>query len=91
MKKVLLIVMDGWGINPSREANATFIAKTPNLDRLTSEYLTTKLNASGPSAGLPEGQMGNSEVGHLTLGAGRVILQELTRIDRAIETGEFFE
>jgi 2,3-bisphosphoglycerate-independent phosphoglycerate mutase len=91
MKKVLLIVMDGWGINPSREANATFIAKTPNLDRLTSEYPTTKLNASGLSVGLPEGQMGNSEVGHLTLGAGRVILQELTRIDRAIETGEFFE
>ena len=83
--------MDGWGINPSREANATFIAKTPNLDRLTSEYPTTKLNASGLSVGLPEGQMGNSEVGHLTLGAGRVILQELTRIDRAIETGEFFD
>jgi len=91
MKKILLIVMDGWGINPKKEANATFIARTPNLDRLSSDYPTTQLNASGLSVGLPDGQMGNSEVGHLTLGAGRVILQELTMIDRAIETGEFFE
>ncbi|MFQ5586233.1 MAG: 2,3-bisphosphoglycerate-independent phosphoglycerate mutase, partial [Thermodesulfobacteriota bacterium] len=80
--------MDGWGLNPREEANATFIAKTPHLDRFYREYPTTKLNASGLAVGLPEGQMGNSEVGHLTLGSGRVILQELTRISKAVETGE---
>lgn len=83
--------MDGWGINPRKEANATFLAKTPTLDGLIGNYPTTQLSASGLSVGLPDGQMGNSEVGHLTLGAGRVVLQELTRIDRAIETGEFYE
>ena len=91
MNKVLLIVMDGWGISPREEANATFIADTPNLDRLFHEYPSTQLEASGPAVGLPEGQMGNSEVGHLTLGAGRVMLQELTRIDRAVETGDFYD
>ena len=83
--------MDGWGISSRKEADATFIASTPNLDHLSGNYPSTQLKASGPAVGLPEGQMGNSEVGHLTLGAGRIMLQELTRIDRAVATGDFFE
>ena len=91
MKPVILIVLDGWGINLRRDGNAQLKAKMPALDRLFKEYPVTRLNASGLSVGLPDGQMGNSEVGHLTMGAGRVVYQELTRIDRAIETGEFFK
>ncbi len=89
MKRVMLIVMDGWGVGKHYDGNATELADTPNLDSLYRMYPTTRLNASGLSVGLPEGQMGNSEVGHLTLGAGRVIFQELTRINMAIKTGEF--
>ncbi len=91
MKKVILVVLDGWGINPSSEANATVIASTPNLDRFYNKYPNTTLNASGLAVGLPDGQIGNSEVGHLTLGSGRVVYQDLTRIDHEIETGGFFE
>ncbi|MFQ5441302.1 MAG: 2,3-bisphosphoglycerate-independent phosphoglycerate mutase [Thermodesulfobacteriota bacterium] len=87
MKPVCLIVLDGWGINPKREYNATAIADTPNLDRLYGEYPWTKLQTSGEAVGLPEGQMGNSEVGHLTLGSGRIVFQELTRITKAIKDG----
>lgn len=90
-RPLLLIVLDGWGINPRREGNATLLAKTPNLDRLLKGYPSTRLNTSGLSVGLPPGQMGNSEVGHLTMGAGRVVYQELTRIDQSIDRGEFFQ
>lgn len=91
MRPVILIVLDGWGINPRKEGNAQLLAKTPALDKLFKEYPKTKLETSGLSVGLPEGQMGNSEVGHLTMGAGRIVYQELTRIDHEIETGEFFK
>lgn len=90
MKPVILVVMDGWGINPRLEGNAVALAATPNLKRFAREYPATKLLSSGNSVGLPHGQMGNSEVGHLTLGAGRVVYQELTRINMAIEDGSFF-
>src|SRR6266513_1732291 len=91
---VMLIIRDGWGINPggqkSREQNgdATLLASTPFHDQLYRDYPGSKLSASGSDVGLPEGQMGNSEVGHLNLGAGRVVLQDLTRINKAIAGGE---
>ncbi len=91
---VLLLIRDGWGINPGgaeqREANgdATLLARTPFHDQLYREYPTGRLSASGMEVGLPEGQMGNSEVGHLNLGAGRIVYQDLTRINKAIEDGE---
>ncbi|OGP14608.1 MAG: phosphoglycerate mutase (2,3-diphosphoglycerate-independent) [Deltaproteobacteria bacterium GWA2_55_10] len=80
--------MDGWGVNPQKAGNATAIAATPNLTRLFSEYPSTELYTSGLSVGLPDGQMGNSEVGHLTLGAGRVVFQEFKRISDALKAGE---
>jgi 2,3-bisphosphoglycerate-independent phosphoglycerate mutase len=91
---VMLIIRDGWGINPggkkSREQNgdATLLASTPFHDKLYRDYPGSKLSASGSDVGLPEGQMGNSEVGHLNLGAGRIVLQDLTRINKAIAAGE---
>ncbi|MBI5561166.1 MAG: 2,3-bisphosphoglycerate-independent phosphoglycerate mutase, partial [Deltaproteobacteria bacterium] len=91
MRPVILIVMDGWGINPMREGNAVELAGTPNLKGFTNRYPSTSLISSGSAVGLPDGQMGNSEVGHLTLGAGRVVFQELTRINRAIEDGSFHD
>src|SRR6266403_4208778 len=93
---VMLILRDGWGINPggqrSREQNgdATLLATTPFHDQLYRDYPGGKLSASGPDVGLPEGQVGNSEVGHLNLGAGRVVPQDLVRISQSIESGEFF-
>lgn len=93
-KPIILIIRDGWGINPggkeSREENgdATLLARTPFHDQLYREYPGGKLSASGLDVGLPEGQMGNSEVGHLNLGAGRIVYQDLTRINRAIADGE---
>ena len=89
MKKVCLVVMDGWGLSRKRKGNATALARTPNIERLRKKYPHTKLSTSGLDAGLPRGQMGNSEVGHLTMGAGRVIFQEFTRINKAIENGGF--
>ncbi len=80
--------MDGWGVNRQKEGNAVALARTPNINRLAAEYPSTEIVTSGLAVGLPEGQMGNSEVGHLTIGAGRVIYQELTRISRAVETGD---
>ncbi|MGB7061117.1 MAG: 2,3-bisphosphoglycerate-independent phosphoglycerate mutase [Candidatus Zixiibacteriota bacterium] len=88
---ILLLVMDGYGLNPGKEGNAIALASKPNLDRIFSEYKHTTLGASGLDVGLPDGQMGNSEVGHLNLGAGRVVYQEITRIDKAIEEKVFFE
>jgi len=85
-----LIILDGWGIRPECRANAVCQAHTPRLDALAASYPTTRLTASGLSVGLPEGQMGNSEVGHLNIGAGRIIYQDLTRISKSISDGEFF-
>jgi 2,3-bisphosphoglycerate-independent phosphoglycerate mutase len=88
---ILLLVMDGFGINQKKEGNAIALANKPNLDRLFADYPHTVLAASGLDVGLPEGQMGNSEVGHLNFGAGRIVYQEITRIDKAIKDGSFFE
>ena len=87
---VVLVVLDGWGLAPDGPGNAVSLAGTPVFDELWREYPHTQLDASGPSVGLPPGQMGNSEVGHLNLGAGAVVKQDLARIDDAIESGEFF-
>ena len=89
-RPVVLMILDGWGINPSCDNNAACQARTPCLDGLRRDYPTTEIDASGLAVGLPEGQMGNSEVGHLNIGAGRIVYQELTRISRAIEQGDFF-
>jgi len=86
---LVLIVMDGWGVSRRREDNPTLKAKLPYINKLMETAPLTMLGASGPDVGLPGGQMGNSEVGHLTLGAGRVVFQELSRINRSIESGEF--
>ena len=90
-KPTVLMILDGFGLNDKHEANAVYEAKTPNIDRLMAEYPFVKGNASGMAVGLPEGQMGNSEVGHLNMGAGRIVYQELTRITKAIQDGDFFE
>jgi len=89
-KPVVLTIMDGYGLNPSNENNAIYSAKTPNLDRLFATCVNTKIGASGLDVGLPDGQMGNSEVGHTNIGAGRVVYQELTRITKSINDGDFF-
>ena len=90
-KPTVLMILDGFGLNEKTEANAVYMAKTPNLDALMQEYPFVKGNASGLAVGLPDGQMGNSEVGHLNMGAGRIVYQELTRITKEIEDGEFFQ
>jgi 2,3-bisphosphoglycerate-independent phosphoglycerate mutase len=90
-KPLLLMILDGWGINPERESNAIAQARTPNMTRLCAEYPTSEIDGSGLSVGLPVGQMGNSEVGHTNIGAGRVVYQDLTRISKSIEDGDFFE
>ncbi|QEP44962.1 2,3-bisphosphoglycerate-independent phosphoglycerate mutase [Ectothiorhodospiraceae bacterium BW-2] len=90
-RKVMLVVLDGFGTNPARSDNAVELARTPNLDRYFGRYPHTLIQASGHAVGLPDGQMGNSEVGHLTLGSGSIIRQDLVKIDDAIESGEFFE
>ncbi|MET0069400.1 MAG: 2,3-bisphosphoglycerate-independent phosphoglycerate mutase [Candidatus Thiodiazotropha sp.] len=89
-KPVALIILDGWGYSEERDANAIANAATPVWDRLWQEHPHTLINTSGASVGLPGGQMGNSEVGHLNLGAGRVVYQEFTRVSRSIRTGSFF-
>ncbi len=90
-KPLLLIILDGWGLREEKEGNAILQAKTPNYNSFLAHFPHTKLGASGEAVGLPEGQMGNSEVGHLNLGAGRIVYQEFTRINLAIKTGEFFQ
>lgn len=89
-KPIALIVCDGWGYNPRRDYNAIAMARTPHFDELNARYASTLLHTSGLAVGLPEGQMGNSEVGHMNMGAGRIVYQELTRIDKAIRDGDFF-
>jgi 2,3-bisphosphoglycerate-independent phosphoglycerate mutase len=91
MKKALLIIMDGWGWRDELDGNAVKLARTPNVDALWKDYPHTLINGSGPYVGLPEGQMGNSEVGHLNLGAGRVVYQDIVRIDRSVTDGTFFD
>jgi 2,3-bisphosphoglycerate-independent phosphoglycerate mutase len=85
-----LIIIDGWGYSPGREGNAIALAETPNYDELSANYPQTLLEASGKRVGLPAGVMGNSEVGHLNIGAGRVIRMDVSRVDHDIATGEFF-
>ena len=89
-KPVVLVIMDGYGLRDDKDGNAIAMAKKPNLDRLMKECPFVKGYASGLSVGLPDGQMGNSEVGHLNMGAGRIIYQELTKITKSIEDGDFF-
>ena len=90
-KPTVLMILDGYGLNENKEANAVAEAKTPVMDKLMKEYPFVKGNASGMAVGLPEGQMGNSEVGHMNMGAGRIVYQELTRITKEIQDGDFFK
>ena len=87
---VMLIILDGWGYGEPTETNAVQMARTPNMDGWMASFPSTTLTAHNGAVGLPEGQMGNSEVGHLNIGAGRTVYQDFTRINRAIESGEFF-
>ncbi|MCL4415567.1 MAG: 2,3-bisphosphoglycerate-independent phosphoglycerate mutase [Actinobacteria bacterium] len=89
-KPICLIILDGWGVADKSEGNAISLAKTPNISKFCELYPNTLLLASGEAVGLPEGQMGNSEVGHLNMGAGRIVYQELTRITKSIKDGDFF-
>lgn len=90
-RPVVLIIRDGWGINPRADGNAVFAAKTPNIDRYLVRYPWTRLACSGEAVGLPEGYQGSSEVGHLNIGAGRIVIQELKRIDDGLSSGALFE
>ena len=89
-KLTMLMILDGYGYNENTEGNAVYSAKTPVMDKLLKECPNTLINASGMDVGLPEGQMGNSEVGHTNIGAGRIVYQELTRITKSISDGDFF-
>ena len=89
-KLTMLMILDGFGENNHKDGNAVKLANTPNIDKIMKKYPTTKIAASGLAVGLPEGQMGNSEVGHTNIGAGRIVYQELTRITKSIEDGDFF-
>jgi len=88
---VTLVILDGWGIAPPGAGNAVDLARTPVFDSLVERYPATRLHASGTAVGLPDGQMGNSEVGHLTIGSGRILFQDLVRVTRAVEDGSIFE
>ena len=90
-KPTVLMILDGFGLNDKHEANAVYEANTPNIDGLMKDYPFVRGYASGLAVGLPDGQMGNSEVGHLNMGAGRIVYQELTRISKEIEEGSFFK
>ena len=89
-RPLALVILDGWGINESCADNAVCLANTPRLDALFKDFPSTRIVASGMEVGLPEGQMGNSEVGHLNLGAGRIVYQDLTKITKSIQDGDFF-
>ena len=90
-RPVMLLILDGFGIAPAGPGNAIEAAKMPNIRKLRSEWPHAELQASGRAVGLPEGQMGNSEVGHTNIGAGRVVWQELSRISNAVDDGSFFK
>ena len=88
-KPIVLTVLDGWGFRAETKGNAVALARKPNYDRLIAEFPNTLIHTSGPFVGLPEGQMGNSEVGHLNMGAGRIIHMDITRVEALIASGEF--
>ena len=90
-KKVGLIILDGWGIGAKDDSDGVFLAKTPFFDSLINKYPNAHLTTFGKEVGLPDGQMGNSEVGHLNIGAGRIVYQDLLRINNEIEDGSFFK
>ena len=90
-KPVILLILDGWGVAPEGEGNGVTLAKTPNFKKYVASYPSMTLMASGEAVGLSWGEMGNSEVGHLNLGVGKVFYQNLPRIDKAIENESFFE
>src|SRR5260221_14088782 len=87
----VLIVIDGWGVNPRTEGTAIALARTPNIDKLAGQWPHTAVKTSGEAVGLPEGQMGNSEVGHQNIGAGKRVLQDYTRVNESIKDGTFFQ
>jgi 2,3-bisphosphoglycerate-independent phosphoglycerate mutase len=89
-KPIVLTVLDGWGYRTETKGNAIALARKPNYDRLLKDFPNTLIHTSGPFVGLPEGQMGNSEVGHLNIGAGRIVQMDITRVDQLISSGEFF-
>jgi 2,3-bisphosphoglycerate-independent phosphoglycerate mutase len=89
--KVLLMILDGWGIGNKSQSDVIFNTDTPNMDGLMEKYPNSQLLTSGENVGLPEGQMGNSEVGHLNIGAGRVVYQDLVKINRAIQDNSIYE
>jgi len=89
-RPIVLTVLDGWGYRPDTKGNAIALARKPNYDRLLEEFSNTLIHTSGPFVGLPDGQMGNSEVGHLNIGAGRIVQMDITRVDQLIASGEFF-
>src|SRR5579864_3901239 len=89
-KPLILVILDGWGYRAETRANAIALARKPTYDRLLRDYPNTLIHTSGPYVGLPEGQMGNSEVGHLNIGAGRIVHMDITRLDLMIQNGDFF-
>src|SRR5713226_3647835 len=89
-KPIVLTVLDGWGYSPETKGNAIYLARKPNYDAIVKNFPNTLIHTSGPYVGLPDGQMGNSEVGHLNIGAGRIVHMDITRLDLAITNGEFF-
>src|SRR5881296_3197140 len=90
-KPLVLTILDGWGYRAETTANAIALARKPTYDRLLREYPNTLIHTSGRDVGLPDGQMGNSEVGHLNIGAGRIVQMDITRIDLMIQSGDFFQ
>src|SRR5258706_15183887 len=89
-KPIVLTILDGWGYRAETKGNAIALARKPNYDRLLKDFPNTLIHTSGPAVGLPEGQMGNSEVGHMNMGAGRIVHMDITRIDQMIASKEFF-
>src|SRR5229473_647530 len=89
-KPLVLVILDGWGYAPPSKANAISLARKPNYDRLLREFPNTLIHTSGRYVGLPEGQMGNSEVGHLNIGAGRIVQMDITKVDAMIEKGDLY-
>ena len=89
-RPLVLTILDGWGYSPSQEGNAIAAARKPTYDSLLRDFPNTVIHTSGPWVGLPDGQMGNSEVGHLNIGSGRILQMDVTRIDKMISTGDFF-
>src|SRR6202167_1813326 len=89
-RPIVLTVLDGWGYRAETKGNAVALARKPNYDELLRKFPNTLIHTSGPFVGLPEGQMGNSEVGHLNIGAGRIVQMDITRVDQMIASGEFF-